>query len=75
MRRVGLMLVLAMFGGCASLAKSKTVCPEYRDRLCATAPECSMDRERGCQVCQCSPSTGPERGVLPSGVAPDRRVR
>lgn len=73
MRRVGFLLAAALLFGCATLANSKTACPEYRDLRCATGPECSMDRERGCEVCQCSPSAGRESGMLPSGIPPDRR--
>lgn len=74
MRRIGVALAAAFLSGCAQLSASRTVCPEYRGIRCMTAAECSMDRARGCQVCQCSPSEGPERGVLPSGIAPDRRT-
>jgi hypothetical protein len=61
--------------GCSHAFKSSTaVCPEYRNLACTSAPECSMDRDRGCQVCQCAP-TGftNQAGVLPSGIPPDRR--
>jgi hypothetical protein len=54
-------------------AKNKTVCPEYRNMHCMTAPECSFDQTRGCFVCQCSPA-GNDNGTLPSGMVPDRRL-
>jgi diadenosine tetraphosphatase ApaH/serine/threonine PP2A family protein phosphatase len=40
--------------GCAHLKDSTTVCPEYRDLRCLTAPDCSFDRGRDCEVCHCS---------------------
>ncbi|MGC4122258.1 MAG: hypothetical protein QM765_48280 [Myxococcales bacterium] len=66
------LLMSAGLSGCATLKSDKTVCPEYRDLRCATAPECSMDAERGCRVCQCAPSRT-EDGKLPTGVPPDHR--
>jgi hypothetical protein len=70
------LLVVALLGlgvGCAELKSNKTVCEEYRGIRCATAPECSMDQARGCQVCQCSGAAyGPDMG-LPNGLPPDRR--
>ena len=70
-----LLLCLLVAAACAPFRKSTAVCPEYRELRCLTAPECSMDRERGCQVCRCSQAgTGPGTAEpLPSGVAPDRR--
>jgi hypothetical protein len=66
---------LSLATGCATFRADSTVCPEYRDLRCATAPECSMDARRGCRVCACSPALGADRdGKFPSGVAPDRRV-
>jgi hypothetical protein len=68
--------VLAAAAGCATFRDSQTVCPEYRDLRCLTAPECSLDRDRGCQVCRCSPAAAsPEQGSLPSAVPPDRRTQ
>ena len=59
-------------GGCATMTNDTTVCPEYRDLRCATAPECSMDKQRGCRLCSCTAarSTG---GEMPSPVQPDIR--
>ena len=73
-------LALVASSACATLRGDQTVCPEYRDMRCVTAPECSLDVARGCRVCQCSPANGDEKGTprgpprLPSGVPPDRRV-
>ncbi len=65
---------LPLAAACAHYRGHETVCPEYRDLRCATAPECSMDRARGCLVCQCSPAASGREGALPpSGVPPDRR--
>jgi hypothetical protein len=65
MRKLLLVAGLAL-AGCAHLKDSTTVCPEYRDLRCLTAPECSLDKARGCQVCRCSqppytPVTPPAR--------------
>lgn len=73
MRRAPLIAVLALAAGCATMRSDRTVCPEYRELRCASAPECSFDRARGCHVCQCRPSTANPTGELPSGVPPDRR--
>ncbi len=78
MRRAqGLILAVALGlagAGCAQLKSNKTVCPEYRDMLCASAPECSMDYQRGCHVCQCRPAAAIGAGsTLPSGLSPDHR--
>lgn len=74
MRAVAATILLAVsLTGCATLKSDKTVCSEYRDLRCATAPECSMDAERGCRVCQCSPAAQGQEGGLPTGVPPDRR--
>lgn len=76
MKRLPLLVVLLGLASCATLKADQTVCPEYRDLRCATAPECSMDVARGCRVCRCSPATGDDqKGTLPSGVPPDRRTQ
>ena len=73
-RRIGMLAaMLAALAGCATMKNDKTVCAEYRGLRCASAPECSMDMARGCQVCQCSPAVQGQEGGLPSGVPPDRR--
>ncbi|MGZ6123348.1 MAG: hypothetical protein ACXWLR_00205 [Myxococcales bacterium] len=48
-----LLLVLCALCSCATPKGDQTVCPEYRGLRCATRISCSMDRARGCQVCQC----------------------
>lgn len=48
-------IALVMVGGCANLAKDRTVCPEYRSLRCPAGESCSMDQGRGCRVCQCNP--------------------
>ena len=74
MTRTAIALFAAFaLGACATLRNDKTICPEYRNLRCMTAPECSMDAKRGCQVCSCSPATvGPDRAP-PSGLPPDRQ--
>lgn len=51
----------ALRGSFYSLENDKTVCPEYRDLMCMSAVECSMDEKRGCRVCQCSPADAPAK--------------
>lgn len=71
-------LLLLFLGGCHHGAKkarkNNTVCPESRGLWCMTTPECSYDKERGCEVCQCSkPGASESDPGLPSGLPPDRR--
>lgn len=67
--------LVAAASGCATMKADATVCPEYRNLRCATAPECSMDEQRGCRVCACSPARAADReGNLPNPVAPDLRT-
>lgn len=70
------LVALAVAAGCAHpLRADGTVCPEYRELRCATAPECSMDERRGCRVCACGqPPAADRTGSLPSGVQPDQRA-
>jgi len=69
MRRL---LLLLLLGGCATLAKDESVCPEYRSLRCPAGASCSMNRERGCRVCQCdpidkmSPVVGPDTNLPPT---------
>lgn len=49
-----IVLVLAS-ASCAHHKKDQTVCPEYRSLRCTGGTQCSMDQERGCRVCQCTP--------------------
>jgi len=53
------------------------VCPEYRDLRCLTEPQCSMDRQRGCRVCACSPPAyvPPEQEKPAPAGQPDRPAR
>ncbi|HYV44001.1 MAG TPA: hypothetical protein VFA20_04025 [Myxococcaceae bacterium] len=44
--------------------KDRTLCPESRDQVCLTVPDCTMDEARGCRVCQCSAAT-------PTGTRPE----
>ncbi len=67
----GALLLITPVVGCSHLKNDRTVCPEYRDLRCVGAPECSMDQERGCRVCQCG-SLDPE-ATDPSGRQPDHR--
>lgn len=57
--------VLAATAGCSHLQTNKgdgTVCPEHRSITCLSAPQCALDRTRGCLVCQCSsPMEAPTR--------------
>ena len=72
---VSILATLAV-GGCAttSSAVGSDVCPEYQSLRCMTPPECSMDHQRGCRVCACSPATGERPGdYLPNPVPPDQR--
>jgi hypothetical protein len=64
---------LPAVAACASMQTNNTVCPEFRSLRCATAPECSMDQNRDCQVCQCSSPSAPLGGSLPNGLPPDQR--
>jgi hypothetical protein len=59
--------------GCATLRKDETVCPEYRELRCLTAPKCVTDTARGCSVCQCSELEiqDKNRDRLPSTLPPD----
>ncbi|GEJ58689.1 hypothetical protein AMYX_34300 [Anaeromyxobacter diazotrophicus] len=49
-----------LFVGCAHFKDAEAVCEDSRGLRCLTAPECSFDRARGCEVCQCRPLS--ERG-------------
>ena len=50
-------LVLAL-SACAFHQKDQTVCPEFRSIRCVGNVVCSMDRYRGCRVCQCERAGG-----------------
>jgi hypothetical protein len=67
------LLGLGVFGlvGCASFKHDTTVCSEDRALRCATAPECSFDRKRGCKVCQCSAPGADRQGRFVTVGSPD----
>ncbi len=74
--RLAAVLGLLSLGGCATVGSTvgSDVCPEYRSMRCMTAPECSMDHQRGCRVCTCAPAASGDRGDrLPNPIPPDRR--
>jgi hypothetical protein len=67
MVRILSLAAVALLTACATLKNDLTVCPEYRDQRCAFGSECSMDKERGCKVCQCAPPAG-------TLIEPDKRL-
>lgn len=72
--RLGWLLLLLAAASCLRpLRGDLTVCPEFRDLRCATAPECSMQKERGCRVCQCRSPYGVEV-FQTNPLPPDLRV-
>ncbi|MFP2912568.1 hypothetical protein ACLESD_47655 [Pyxidicoccus sp. 3LFB2] len=63
-------------GGKNEDKKGDTLCPEARELTCLSGKECAMDRERGCETCQCSRGdalTPTDR--QPTGMQPDRPWR
>jgi hypothetical protein len=50
--------VLVAAAGCSHGDKKEKQgdvrCPESRDLTCIAGKDCTMDRERGCEVCQCA---------------------
>jgi hypothetical protein len=71
-RRVQTLAAFSLMS-CAHLQSNESVCPEFRELHCMTAPECSMDPKRGCEVCQCRPAAADAEGKLPPPASPDRR--
>jgi hypothetical protein len=67
-KTIALLCWIPRAAGCAQLKANQTVCPEYRDLRCATAPECALDEARGCQLCRCAPPPA----VFPPAVPPAR---
>jgi len=67
MRGAAILLACAALG-CASVSgRESGLCPESASLHCMSAPQCSMDKARGCRVCQCSaPTYNP--------VTPDQRL-
>ncbi|WP_342378187.1 hypothetical protein NVS55_02460 [Myxococcus stipitatus] len=55
--------------------KGDTRCAESRDLTCVTGTECSIDRDRGCEVCRCSPADAltPTDKRRPEAMDPQRR--
>lgn len=75
-------VVLAAVAGCSHGAKNEdkkgdTRCPESRNLTCISGKDCTMDRERGCEVCQCSrgDALSPTDQRQPTGLQPERPWR
>lgn len=49
---------LVLLCACAHAREERTVCPEYRGQRCLAGQTCALDKQRGCEICQCSPATG-----------------
>ncbi|MFY1828778.1 hypothetical protein ACN47A_22865 [Myxococcus fulvus] len=68
-------LVGCSHGGQREEKKGDTRCEESRNLSCITGTECSMDRDRGCEVCRCSPADAltPTDKRRPTAMEPERR--
>ncbi|WP_141333018.1 hypothetical protein [Myxococcus sp. AB025B] len=68
-------LVGCSHGGQREEKKGDTRCEESRNLSCITGTECSMDRDRGCEVCRCAPPTPmtPTDKRRPTAMEPERR--
>jgi hypothetical protein len=65
MRSLVLLTFLVLLS-CASVSSHESnLCPESASLHCMSAPECSMDRNRGCKVCSCTQSNTPYNPVNP----------
>ena len=65
MRFLFLLPLLALLS-CASVSSRESgLCPESASLQCMSAPECSMDKNRGCKVCSCTQSNVPYNPVNP----------
>ena len=55
--------------------RGETRCAESRNLTCVTGVNCTMDRERGCEVCRCSTASGlePTDNRRPAAMEPERR--
>jgi hypothetical protein len=55
--------------------KGETRCPESRNLTCITGLDCSLDRERGCERCECSKADAltPTDNRIPAGMMPPDR--
>ncbi len=74
MRSLLIVGLLSSLGCAHAFRNSTTVCPEYRDLACTTAPDCAIDRDRGCQVCHCGVAGPVERTPAPQRpLLPDHR--
>ena len=64
----------AALSACATFKPGENACPEYRDLRCASAPVCTPDRARGCEVCRCEEwrQLGPPGYAPPGPGTPDR---
>jgi hypothetical protein len=76
MRFASLLLIASATLSCAHAKdKASTRCPESQDQRCLFGQgRCSMDRNRGCEVCACDPGVIPQQGsdglpALPSNGA------
>lgn len=58
--RVTLMAVLFL-SGCAHVPEAKQ-CSDSKALMCVTRTECSYDRARDCQMCQCESINGANSG-------------
>ncbi|MFP2928110.1 hypothetical protein ACLESO_23500 [Pyxidicoccus sp. 3LG] len=74
--------VLAAVAGCSHGSKKDekqgdTRCPESRNLTCVTGTSCTLDRERGCERCECSKADAltPTDNRIPTGMQPDRPWR
>jgi hypothetical protein len=72
-RSRALIFALLALGACRHVKNDPAVCPEYRDLRCVAGARCSMDKSRGCKVCQCeemdqdSPVGDPDDTSRPPG--------
>ncbi len=87
MRRGGQRWLMLAFVGATVLAagcrhgaardekQGETRCAESRSLTCITGVNCTMDRERGCEVCRCSTANGlePTDNRRPAAMEPERR--
>lgn len=55
--------------------KGETRCVESRNLSCVTGVNCTMDHDRGCEVCRCSTASGlePTDNRRPAAMEPERR--
>jgi hypothetical protein len=70
--KLALLVALLAAPACAHVQKDQTVCPEYRNIRCVGEARCSMDKQRGCKVCQCEDM---DMDSPPVGTSPDDQTR